>query len=79
MAIRKKEIEFASELDDVMILVCELIRVIKEGGEYTGLIDELIDAVNNINEIPGEYKENIKACLNTVSLRMVDIASVFIK
>ena len=77
MAIEKKEIEFAKELDDVMVLFVELVKGIKNKGDYTALLDELIGAINGADDIDDEVKANLKASINTVTLRANDIAEVF--
>ena len=79
MAIEKKEIDFAKETDDVMKLVVELVKTIKEKGDYANLLDELIAAINGIDEVSDEYKSNLKAVINTVQLNVTDIAMIFIK
>lgn len=79
MAIEKKEIDFAKETDDVMKLVVELVKTIKEKGDYANLLDELIEAINGIDEVSAEYKSNLKAVINTVQLNVTDIAMIFIK
>lgn len=79
MAIEKKEVEIAEELNDVMILVKEIVKVIKEKGDYASLIDELVAAVNGIDEIPAEFKENMEAFINTALINSVAIAMLFVK
>ena len=75
--IIKKEIMIAKELDDVMVLFVELVKTIKNKGDYTSLLDELIGAINGADEILVEVKENLKASIDTVMLRANDIAEVF--
>ena len=77
--IEKKEVEYAKELDDVMDLIVELVKVIKEKGDYTTLMSDLISAVSGIDQVDDEIKENLKASINTVLFRAVEIADIFIK
>ena len=76
--IEKREINIAREIDDVFVLVIEVIKVVRNGGEYTNLIDELINAVNGIDDIPEELKD-LKAVINTVGVRVGDIVEAFAK
>jgi len=76
--IEKKEVNVAVQTDDVMALVVELIRVIKEKGDYTSLMDELIAAVSGIDEIPAEFKGDLKASIDTILLRATEIAFMFV-
>ena len=76
MAIEKKEVEFAKEIDDVLVLMTELIKVVKTKGEYTELMDELITAINGADQIPAEA-ENLSVLLGTVGLRVGGIVDAF--
>lgn len=78
MAIIKNELEIAKELDDVMVLVIEVVKTIKGKGEYADLIDELISAVNGVDDIPNEIK-NIEAAIRTIAPRVYNIIEVFTK
>lgn len=79
MAIERREVMYADQLDDVMLLVVEMIRVIKEKGDYSSLVDDLVKAISGIEEIPQEFKANKEAFVNTVLLRASEIAFMFVK
>ena len=49
--IETVEVKQAKEINDVMNLVVELIKVVKTGGDYTSLMDELITAIDGVGEI----------------------------
>lgn len=77
MSIVTKEVQVAKELDDVLVLVKEVVRTVKEKGDYSSLMDELVAAVAGSTEIPAEA-ENKLAAFNTVALRAGEIADLFI-
>lgn len=77
--IEKKEIEYAKEIDDVMVLLIKIIEVIKEKGDYATILTELIAAVSGIDNVSEEFKANKIVAINTVINRAVDIAGIFLK
>lgn len=77
--IEKREELYAKQLDDVMVLVKELVKCIKEKGDYASLIDELISAVTGVEEIPAEFKENLPVCIKTSLGGAIDIAMLFVE
>jgi len=77
MSIKTKEVKFASELDDVLVLIEEVIRVVKEKGEYTELMDELVSAITNVADIKEESEDRL-AMMNTIGLRMSSITNIFV-
>ena len=79
MAIVKKEVKIADQLADVMALVHGIVEPVKNKGDYTSLVDELIAAITGVDEIPAEVKEDLQACINTVTLSATDIAFLFVK
>lgn len=78
MAIEKKELEYAKELDDVLVLVVELIKVIKKKGDYTSLVDELVNAITGMEQIPAEIS-HLKPLLTTVGHRSGELVEIFVK
>ena len=68
MAIEKIEINYAKELADVFKLIKELVKCIKEKGDYTSLVDELVTAINGVDDIPAEFKADIEAFINTCAV-----------
>jgi len=80
--IENREVKIAKELDDVLILVRELIRTIKNKGgieEYTGLMDELINAISGADKLPEEFNGDMEAFIATIALRINEIAFMFVK
>ena len=74
--IENKEVKVAKELDDVLALVEEVVKVVKNKGEYTELMDELITAITNVRDIAEESKDKV-AFYNTITLRISSIANIF--
>lgn len=75
--IIQKEVEYAKETGDVMDLVVEIIKVVKNGGDYESLVDDLIDAISGIEDIPNEAK-NIEAMINAVAPKIYSIVKAFV-
>ena len=72
-----KEVKIAKEADDVLALVEAVIKTVKEKGEYTDLVDELVAAITGADQIAEEAKD-VEALMNTVGLRVSSIANLFI-
>ena len=70
--IEKKEMEYAKETDDVLVLVIALIKVIKSKGDYSALMGKLITAVNGMGDIPEEVKR-LGPLLTTVGSRVGEL------
>lgn len=79
MAIGNEEVKVAQELKDVMVLVKEIVKCVKDKKDYSGLIDDLVKAVSGADEIPEEFKADLEACINTVTLESIAIAMLFVK
>lgn len=78
MSIEKKEIEYAKEIGDVLVLVKEIVKTIKEKKDYTALLPALISAVDGATDIDEEVKENKSAVAGTVSYHLGEIAGLFL-
>jgi len=76
--IEKKEKDIAVQSEEVMDLLVELVKVIKNKGDYTSLIDDLMKALEGLDEIPEEAK-NIQAMIRTIGPKIYDIVEVFTK
>ena len=78
MGIEKREVSYAKEMDDVLVLVIQLLNTIKNKGDYTALIGALVTAVDGVTNIPEEFKD-MDAFLSTVGYRMGQIPAIFLK
>lgn len=82
MALVKKEVEIAKELDDVMALVVELVKDIKAGKGAAELASEnignLMTAVSGIDQVQDELKLNKQAAVQGVALRVAELVSVLL-
>lgn len=82
MAIQKKEVEFAKELDDAMFLIVELVKDIKAGKEMTVIAAEnlpnLINAVSGAEQIGEEVSTSMSVAVQTVTFRVADLVAAFV-
>ena len=82
MAIEKKEIQYAKELDDVMSLVVNLVADIKAKKDVSAIASEnlplLVKAIEGINAIPQEYAGDKKAFFETVGIGLGGLVGVLI-
>ena len=76
--IETREVKIAKEINDVMDLVVEIIKMVKTKGDYSAILDDLIPAIEGVSDISAEVKEDIAACINTVGGRAGDIIAPFI-
>jgi len=81
MAKEKKEIEFSKETDDVLVLLVELVKDIREKKSATQLMGEnlqnLINAIGNADQIPDENKDR-KIFLQTIGYRTGELADALL-
>jgi hypothetical protein len=81
MAIEKKEIEFAKEVDDALVFLVELVKDIKAGKNAAQIAAEnlpgLMNAIGSADQIPEEFKSS-EVFLQTVGYRFGDMVSAFI-
>ena len=77
--IKDVTVKRAEETNDVMELFVEAIKVIRNGGDYASLLDELIAAINGATEIDDEFAEDMAVAINTVGGRSGDIVAAFKK
>lgn len=77
MAIEKRQVDVAKELDDCMVLVVALVNDIKAGkapGEIiSGNIPALMAAMNGVDQVAVELKSNRRAAFETIGLRSADL------
>ena len=69
--IIKKEVEYAKEAGDIMALAVAVVKHFKDGksvAQATELLDELMIAVNGVDQIDDEWAASKSAVLNAVLL-----------
>lgn len=80
MALAKKEVEYAKEVDDVLVLVVELVKDLKAGKDVAAVGMEnlplLLQAVSGLEQV-GEELTHKQAVAMTVSLRVGDLVAAF--
>lgn len=81
--IEDKQLPMAKETDDVLTMIVELIEDIKAGKSYMTIAGEnlpnLKDALDGIDKIDDEYKEDMRVALATIGYRSGEIAGVLLK
>lgn len=82
MAIQKKEVEYAKETDDALVLAIAIVKDAKAGkpiGEIaSGNLQKLIDAFAGGDQIPVEAAQARKVVLQTVGFRTGELADAFL-
>lgn len=82
MAIETKQVEVAKEMDDVMVLVCTLVRDIKAKKSpaelASGNLKNLMDAISGLDQIAEEATHK-KVALQTIGYRVGDLADALIE
>ncbi len=66
-------VSVAKETDDVMVLFSELAKTVRQKGDYAGLVDELIKAIDGVGSVPTEFKEALWPSVRSIALRACDI------
>lgn len=79
--IQQKQVEFAKELDDAMILAITLlsdIRAGKSAAEITGdALPKLMEAIAGIDQVPAEMASR-KVALQTIGYRAGELADALL-
>jgi hypothetical protein len=78
MGIEKKEIEVAKELADVGTLLVEIVKVIKKKEEMGGLVDDLVEAINGIDQLDDEFKANRGVAVTTLTYKLGEVINVLL-
>jgi hypothetical protein len=71
-------VKVAQELDDVLVLVKDAVLMVKQGGDITSLVPELIKAIDGVAEVPASFTEALPIAVSTVSLRVAEIAAALL-
>jgi hypothetical protein len=82
MAIEKREVDVAKEIDDVMKAVVEIVKDVKEKKSVADIAMEnmqnLIDALSGVDQMGSELEENRAAAMSTVALRVAELADLLL-
>lgn len=82
MAIQKKEVEYAKEIGDVMVLIVELVKDVKAKKAMSELMSEnlphLINAIGGVDQVPAEIAEHKVVALQTVGLHIGELAAAIL-
>jgi len=76
VAIQEKTVKYAKELDDVGVLLVSLVETIKEKKDVTSNVDELIAAINGIDQVDDEIRENLRVAMQTMGYRLMEIPAI---
>lgn len=76
--LRELKVKVAVQADDVMVLIKNLVVTIREGGDITSLVSELMTAIQGVEKIPTEAKEALFEVLASVAVHSVEIAKALV-
>lgn len=80
--IQEKTVQYAKEIDDVLVLVVKIIEMAKAGQDVmaiaSGAVAPLIDAVAGIQGAGEELSLNKKVVFETVGYRVGEIAGALV-
>ena len=78
MAIEKKEVEYAKEIDDVAVLLVAVVKDVRQGKTAAeianGAITKLIAALAGVDQMDDEAKLNRKVAMQTIGYRTGELA-----
>lgn len=78
MSLKKLEVDVAPQFDDVMVLIKNLLIVIREKGDYTRLLGDVIAAVQGADQIPAEAAAMPMSLVRSAAIRGIEVAEVFL-
>ncbi len=83
MAIKKREIEYAEEVDEVGLAVAELIRDIRAKKPIAAIAAEnltnVVKAVEGAEQVDDELEANRRVALQTMGYRTGDMVDALLK
>lgn len=81
MAIQKREVEYAKELDDCAALLVHIVKEAKAGKPpadiASGSVAKLIDALAGLDQVGQEFKSR-GVVFSTIGHRMGELADAFL-
>lgn len=75
----QKEISYAKEIGEVMVLVSKLTSTIVNKGDYMAVMPELIAAIDGISDIDDEFNSNKQVAIATIAYHAGELAGSFAK
>lgn len=82
MALQKREILIAKEIDDLGKLLVGIVKDVRAGKTAaeigTGSLTNFIEAISGVDQLDDEAKSNRLAALQTISLRLAEIVDVLL-
>lgn len=79
MAIEKREVSIAKQIDDVAVLLVEVVKTVKNKEEVTGLVPEIIQAIEGVDAIDDEVGINRKVAIQTIGYRLGELVEAIIE
>lgn len=76
--IQSKQIAFAKEVDDVMVLFVQVVQNRKKKEEISQLMDELMNALAGIDQVDDELQQNRQVVLQTVGYRTGELVDALL-
>lgn len=77
MSLQSRQVDYSKELDDVALLLVTVVRDIRAGKSAAELaadaFPKLIEALNGVDAVPGELKENLEVSLQTMGYRLGEL------
>lgn len=82
MAILKKEVQYAKEVDDVCVALVGFVKDLKAkkpvGDILSGSMPKLIDAISGVDQIGDEEKASRAVFLETILYRVGELADALL-
>lgn len=83
MALKQLQVNVASELDDVLVLLVDVVKKLKEGKGVIEIgaseLPLLAKAVAGLDQIPDEVKENPASCIAGAGVRIAELVGELLK
>lgn len=82
MSVQIKQVEYAKEVDDVLVAIVHIVSEIKAGKSIVDLgasaLPKLIDAVGGVDQVSEEVILHRKVALQTVGYRTGELADAIL-
>lgn len=80
MAVELKDVTVSipKQVDDVLLLLVDAVKVLKAKGDLSSLLPQLISAIDGVGSVPEEAQAALFETLDAVALRGVQIAKALL-
>lgn len=82
MALKQLQVNVAQELDDVLVLIVDVVKKLKDGKSPLEIgaseLPNLAKAVAGLDQVPQEFKQDLGSCVAGAGVRMGELVDALL-